>query len=88
MERTFGVSEPVLSRGELAEVLRRAGHHVIKQAEHDSASRFRVDRDVELAKGVISQACGSEISWCARIRSPCYNTVCRQYLARDNRERN
>ena len=71
MERTLGVSEPVLSRGELAKVLRRVGHHVIKQTEHDSASRFRVDRDVELVKSVISQACGAGKLWCARIRSPC-----------------
>jgi hypothetical protein len=48
MERTVGVSESVLSRSELPKILRRAGHHVIKQAKHDPASRFRVDRDVEL----------------------------------------
>jgi hypothetical protein len=87
MKGTLRVAKPVLSRRELAKVLRGAWHHVIEQAEHDSASRFRVDRDVELAKGVISLACRSEILWCARIRSPCYSIVCRQFLARVNRER-
>lgn len=48
MERTFGVSEPVLTRGELAEILRRARYHVIEQAKYNSAGRFRVDRHIEL----------------------------------------
>jgi len=48
MERTSRVSETVLSRRELTEILRRARHHVIEQAEDDSASRVRVDRDIEL----------------------------------------
>jgi len=42
------IAKPVLSRRELAEVLRRAWYHVIEQSEHDSASRFRVDRHIEL----------------------------------------
>jgi hypothetical protein len=48
MERTFRVSETVLSCGELTEILRRTRHHVIEQAKDDSPSRFRVDRDIEL----------------------------------------
>jgi hypothetical protein len=48
MERTFRVSETVLSCSELTEILRRARHHVIEQAKDDSPSRFRVDRDIEL----------------------------------------
>jgi hypothetical protein len=48
MERTFRVSETVLSRSELTEILRRAWHHVIEQTKDNSTSRFRVDRDVEL----------------------------------------
>jgi len=47
MKRTFRVSETVLSRSELTEILRRTRHHVIEQAKDDSASRFRVDRDIE-----------------------------------------
>jgi hypothetical protein len=42
--------QPVLPRGELAKILHRAEHHVIKQAKDDSASQFRVDRDVELRR--------------------------------------
>lgn len=48
MERALRVAKSVLSRCELAEVLRRAGYHVIEQAENDPAGRFRVDRHVEL----------------------------------------
>jgi hypothetical protein len=48
MERTLRVSETVLSRRQLAKILRRARHHLIEQAEHDSADRFCIDRDVEL----------------------------------------
>ncbi len=48
MKGTLRVAKPMLSRRELAKVLRGAWHHVIEQAEHDSASRFRVDRHVEL----------------------------------------
>ena len=48
MKKALRVAKSVLSRRELAEVLRRAWYHVIEQAEHDSASRFRVDRHVEL----------------------------------------
>jgi hypothetical protein len=48
MERTSCVSKTVLSRSELTEILRCTRNHVIVQAEDDSASRFRVDRDVEL----------------------------------------
>ena len=48
MERTSSVSETVLSRSELTEILRGARHHVIEQAKDDSPSRFRVDRDIEL----------------------------------------
>lgn len=48
MKRAFRIAKPVLSRRELAKVLRRSRHHVVEQAEHDSASRLRVDRHVEL----------------------------------------
>jgi hypothetical protein len=48
METTFRVAETVLSRGELTKVLRRTWNHLVEQAENDSTSRFRVDRDVEL----------------------------------------
>jgi hypothetical protein len=40
MERTSCVSETVLSRSELTEILRRTRNHVIEQAKDDSASRF------------------------------------------------
>ena len=40
MERTSRVSETVLSRSELTEILGRTRHHVIEQAKDDSASRF------------------------------------------------
>jgi len=48
MEPAACIPEAVLTRRELAKVLRRARHHVIEQAKHDSACRFRVDGDVEL----------------------------------------
>lgn len=48
MERASRVSETVLSRSELTEILRRARHRFIEQAEDDSASRFRVDCDIKL----------------------------------------
>jgi hypothetical protein len=48
IERTFRVSETLLSRRGLTEILGGAWHHVIEQAEDDSPSRFRVDRDIEL----------------------------------------
>ena len=48
MERATRVSKSMLSCRELAKVLGSAWHHVIEQAKHDAASRFRVDRDVEL----------------------------------------
>jgi hypothetical protein len=48
MERTFRVSETMLTRSELTEILRRARHHVIEQTKDDSAGRFRVDRNIEL----------------------------------------
>ena len=48
MEGSSRVSETVLSRGELTEILRRARYHVIEQAKDDSASRFRIDGDIEL----------------------------------------
>lgn len=57
MKRALRVAKPVLSRRELAEVLRRARYHVIEQPEYDSTSRFRVDRHVELPsikRGVVS----------------------------------
>jgi hypothetical protein len=40
MERTLCISETVLSRSELTEILRRTRYHVIEQAKDDSASRF------------------------------------------------
>jgi len=48
MTSALRVAKPVPSRRELAEILRRAWYHVIEQSEHDSASRFRVGRHVEL----------------------------------------
>ena len=48
MERALRVAKSVLSRCELAEVLRRAGYHVIEQAEYDPTGRFRIDCHVEL----------------------------------------
>jgi len=48
VKRALRISKSVLSRRELAEVLRCAWYHVIEQAEYDPASRFRVDRHVEL----------------------------------------
>ncbi len=48
MKCALRIAKPVLSRRKLAEVLHRAWYHVIEQSEHDSASRFRVDRHVEL----------------------------------------
>lgn len=48
MKRALCVAKSVLSRRELAEVLRCAWYHVIEQAEYDPASRFRVDRYIEL----------------------------------------
>ena len=51
METTRRVAKTVLSRRELAKVLRRAWHHVVEQPKHDSAGRFRADRDVELHRG-------------------------------------
>lgn len=77
MERTFRVSETVLSCSELTEILRRARHHVIEQAKDDSPSRFRVDRDIELYGETwgydqkFSEGMQLEELWYARIRSPC-----------------
>jgi hypothetical protein len=48
MKTTFRVAESMLSRGELTKVLRRTWYHIVEQPENDLASRFRVDRDVEL----------------------------------------
>jgi hypothetical protein len=48
MKRALCVAKPVLSGREFAKVLCRARDNVVEQAEHDSASRFRVDRHVEL----------------------------------------
>jgi len=48
MKRALRIAKSVLSRRELAEVLRRPWYHVIEQADYDPASRFRVDRHVEL----------------------------------------
>jgi hypothetical protein len=77
MERTFRVSETVLSCSELTEILRRARHQVIEQAKDDSPSRFRVDCDIELYGETwnyhqkFSEGMQLEALWCARIRSPC-----------------
>jgi hypothetical protein len=77
MERTSRVSETVLSRSELTEILRRARHHVIEQAKDDSASRFRIDRDIELYgenwgyHQKFSEGMQPEALWCARKHSPC-----------------
>ena len=38
----------MLARRELAEILYGARYHVVEEAEHDSASRLRVDGVVEL----------------------------------------
>jgi hypothetical protein len=48
MKIALRIAKSMLSRRELAKVLRRPRHHVVEQAEHDSASRLRVDRHVEL----------------------------------------
>lgn len=82
METTFCITETVLSRGELAEILRRARHHVIEKAKYDSANRFRINCDIELHRdkwgGVIrnfSKDTQLKALWYVRIRSPCYSTV-------------
>jgi hypothetical protein len=48
MEMNFRVSETVLSRSELTEILRGARHHVIEQAKDNSPSRFLFNRNIEL----------------------------------------
>jgi len=79
MKCALRVAKPVLSLRELAEVLRRAWYHVIEQSEHDSASRFRVDRHVELhqtKKTRFNQTfwmrCKSSIMGVHKVRSPCF----------------
>jgi hypothetical protein len=77
MERTFRVSETVLSRSEFTEILGGARHHVIEQAKDDSPGRFRVDRDIELYGETWGYhhkyLAGMQLEalWYARIHSPC-----------------
>ena len=45
---TSRVAEPVLFRGELAQILHCARHPMIKTTKYDSAGPFQVDLEVEL----------------------------------------
>jgi hypothetical protein len=49
MKRALRVAKPMLSCRKLEKPLFRARFHVVEQAEHDSASRFRVDHHIETA---------------------------------------
>jgi hypothetical protein len=49
MKRALRVAKPLLSCRELEKHLFRAQFLVVEQAEHDSASRFRVDQHIETA---------------------------------------
>jgi hypothetical protein len=73
----FCVSETLLSRNELTEILHGARHHVIEQAKDDSPSRFLINRNIELYgetwgyRQKFSEGMQLEALWYAQIHSPC-----------------